>query len=261
MVSPSRLRALETARRLHGLDGGPELRRKACARELSRLHPAEATQLVSELIDLARAGNETARCVLGGFVAALGMEAQELPHAHDLRRLAELQDLESVSHLFVEGPAKKALDPNAAARSDARLFTQSLGYLKTQARLAKDPDQLARLAAASNAEIVRELLRNPRLTEPQVVRIAARRPARPEMLVELWKSPRWFARHKVKRALVFNPYLPPDVGAKIVPLLQGTDLRQLAQDGAVHPSLRDQARRLLEGPPPPRGSSEEEPLH
>ncbi len=248
--SSSKARALEVARRLHALDGGPELRRKACARELSRLHPTDATQLISELISLSRGGSEVARCVLAGFVSALGMEARELPHARGLRRLAELQDLAEVSHLFTEAPPQKALDPNAAARRDARLFTQSLGYLKTQARLAKDPDQLARLAAASNGEIVRELLRNPRLTEPWVVRIAARRPASPQTLLELWKNPRWFARHAVKRALVLNPYLPPEVGAKIVPLLSQTDWRELAGDGAVHPSLREQAKRLLEGPRP-----------
>jgi hypothetical protein len=97
--------------------------------------------------------------------------------------------------------------------------------------------------------VVRNALLNPRLTEPLVVRMAARRPARPEPLVEIWSSPRWTARHAVRRALVFNPYLPPDVGAKIVPLLNSTDLAELAADSSVHPSLREQAARLLEQGP------------
>ena len=90
------------------------------------------------------------------------------------------------------------------------------------------------------------MLINPRLTEALVVRIAARRPARPEPLVEIWKSSRWSVRHAVRRALVFNPYLPVEVGAKIVPLLSTQDLIELSGDAGVHESLRAQAKKLLE---------------
>jgi hypothetical protein len=104
---------------------------------------------------------------------------------------------------------------------------------------------LARLVTVSNPSVVRNALLNPRLTEALVVRMAARRPARPEPLVEIWKSSRWSSRQAVRRALVFNPYLPPEVGVKIVPLLNGSDLSELAGDTSVHPSLREQAARLL----------------
>jgi len=82
------------------------------------------------------------------------------------------------------------------------------------------------------------------------VRMAARRPARPEPLVEIWKCSRWSSRHAVRRALVFNPYLPPEVGVKIVPLLNAHDLAELAGDFSVHASLREQASRLLAGEGP-----------
>ncbi len=253
--------ASELARRVHALDGGPGVRRKAAARALCSLHPTDATQVIGHLLELSHSGDETARCVLGSMVAALDLEAKDLPHAHQLRRLAQLQDLPQVADLFVEAAPAKTLDERAAKKADARLFTQTLGYLKTQARLAKDPDQMARLAAVSNPDIVRELLQNPRLTEPWVVRIAARRPTRPQTLVELWKSPRWFSRHAVKRALVFNPYLPPEVGAKIVPLLSQTDWKELSRASAVHPALRAQAQALLVGPPPPSGPIPGDPVH
>jgi hypothetical protein len=48
----------------------------------------------------------------------------------------------------------------------------------------------------------------------------------------------------VRRALVFNPYLPPETGVKIVTLLGLTDLRALAGDGKVHLAVRDLAQRL-----------------
>src|SRR6185295_2917081 len=135
-----------------------------------------------------------------------------------------VQSLPTVADLFPEGPPRQEMTAGAAAKADARVFTQSMGHLKQQARLTRDPDVLSRLATVSNPSVVRQALLNPRLTEPLVVRMAARRPARPEPLVEIWKSPRWSARHSVRRALVFNPYLPPEVGAKIVPLLNSSDL-------------------------------------
>ena len=146
--------------------------------------------------------------------------------------------------MFSEGRPVMEYDTDAAARADAKLFTSPLGVLKTRARLTRNPDELSRLAVASNASVIREVLKNPRLTEALVVRIAARRPARPEPLEEIWRSPRWNMQPAVRRALVFNPYLSPEVAVKIVPLLGLPDLKELATDRNVHLSVREMAGRL-----------------
>ncbi|MBF5044710.1 hypothetical protein FGE12_20080 [Aggregicoccus sp. 17bor-14] len=237
--------AKNLARRLHAYGGGPEVVRKAAARELARRPPDEAVQLVHALQLLAREGWEPATCVLGAAMAALGQETESLPAPEVLEQSAGAQALPEVTVLFTRAPARQELDPRAAAKADARLFSMPLGHLKQQARLTRDPDELARLATASNAAVVRNALINPRLTEALVVRMAARRPARPEPLVEIWKSSRWSTRHAVRRALVFNPYLPPEVGAKIVPLLNASDLEELVADNSLHAALREQARLLL----------------
>ena len=246
---PTREEAQSVARRLHALAGDPQILRKAAARDLALRHPVDANELLDHLLALSREGWEPAGCVLSGYVAALGLEAEGIPHAEHLRRMAAVQSLAAVEALFPEGPPKLEMDPGAAAKADAKLFSESLGYLKQKARATRDPDELARFVMVSNPSVVRNALLNPRLTEEWVVRIAARRPARPEPLLEIWKSPRWSSRHAVRRALVLNPYLPPEVGAKIVPLLNQTDLAELASDGEVHPGLRYQAKLLLESSP------------
>lgn len=233
------------ANRLHALVGGAELVRKAAARELASLDPTDATEVLQHLLMLSRGGWETATCVLASIVAALEQEADQIPFAEQLRRLARLQDLESVAALFPTGPPAREMDPGAAAKNDATAFTDSLGHLKTEARTTRDPDRLAYLATASNASVIHNVLLNPRTTEALVVRIAARRPSRPEPLTEIWHSDRWSRRHAVRRALALNPYLPPEVGAKIVPLLNLVDLGELERTPTVHASLRDQARLLL----------------
>ena len=124
------------------------------------------------------------------------------------------------------------------------LFTQPLGHLKQQARLTRDPDELARLATASDPSVVRNALINPGSPSPWWC--ASRRAARPpEPLVELWKCSHWSPRPAVRRALVFNPYLPPELGAKIVPLLRARTWRSPERQET---RLRAKALLLLRGP-------------
>lgn len=235
----------QIVRRIVVLSGGDEVRRKAAARVLAELDPTDAATLLHEIQVLARKGRRDAAEAMHAFSRALELEADAIPHVELLRRAASLTGTQTVELLFSEGEAAAAYDATAAARADAKLFNQPLGVLKSRARLTQNPDEMARFAVASNAAVVRELLRNARLTEDLVVRIAARRPARPEPLVEIWRSDRWTTRPAVRRALAFNPYLPVEVGARIVPLLSKADLTELSKDSSVHASLREQALTLL----------------
>lgn len=220
------------------------MRTRAVARVLGELPTAEAARLLADVLALERKGDEDAACVLGSMMAALEdpLLGRELTRA-----LAELPPVAlppEVLGLLASGPARRTLDEDAAARADARNFPETLGLLKTRARTARDADVLARLALASDPSVVRNLLLNPRLTESAVVRLAARRPARGAPLLEVWRS-RWGSRHLVRRALVFNPYLPPEAGVKLVPLLLQTDWEEISRDAALHPSVRGEAQSLL----------------
>ncbi len=246
-MSASDLHARQVIRRLLALAGGPDVTRKAAARALSELAPTEAIELLHEVQRLSQEGWSPACELLPSFTRALELEGDQIPHLEDLRRVATLHQQTDVELLFSQGQPSRVYNADAAARADAKLFNMPLGYLKQQARLTKNPDELARLAVASNPTVVREVLKNPRLTEAVVVRIAARRPARPEPLTEIWLSARWSQRPAVRRALVLNPYLPPEVGAKIVPLLLHAELQEVAEDSGLHLALRQQAKALLSG--------------
>lgn len=237
--------ARELLRRLGALGGGADVTRKAAVRALRELAPTEAVELLHAVQRLAQEGWLPACELLPAFVRALDQESAQIPHFEELRRVATLHAQADVEWLFTQGQPSREYDADAAARADAKLFNMPLGYLKQQARLTKNPDELARLAVASNATVVREVLKNPRLTEAVVIRIAARRPARPEPLTEIWLSARWSQRPAVRRALVLNPYLPPEVGTKIVPLLSHADLTEVSEDSGLHVSLRQQAKTLL----------------
>ena len=114
--------------------------------------------------------------------------------------------------------------------------------------LAKGQDRqaLERLMSDPQPLVIRQLLKNPRLTEHEVVRITARRPANPSVLEEIYKSPRWVGRYEVKVALVRNPYTPPRIGIALVNFLLRNDLVEVKNDAQLHPTLREAARELLE---------------
>jgi len=243
-TAPQSLDGPHFVRRLHAVSGGVELRKQAVARVLRGLPAEEVARLLAEVLDLDRSGDEAAGCVLGTVMAVLEDARLGRELTSGLAQLPPGVLREEVVGLLASGPAWRNFDEDAAARADARNFPETLGLLKTKARTARDPDALARIALASNPAVVCNLLVNPRLTEPSVVRLAARRPARSEPLVEVWRS-KWGARRAVRRALVFNPYLPPEVGVKVVPLLLRTDWEEIAADGALHPSVRAEARLLL----------------
>lgn len=256
---PDREEAQSVARRLHALVGGAEVTRKAAARELASRDPTDATELINHLLVLARTGWEPASCVLHAFTAALTQEAASIPYAHALKRLADLQDLTLASAYLSEGPARLEMNADAAKRKDALSVSDSLGHQKTKARTTTNRDVLTRLLTISHPDVIRNALLNPRLTEPFVVNVAARRPSRPEPLVEIFQSPKWGVRHLVRRALAFNPYLPLELGSKLIPLLNETDLKELSNDRQVHEALREQADKLLHvskarrgGTPPPK---------
>lgn len=230
-------------RKLHALSTDL-IKERAVGRLLRKLGPMNGAQFIDELLLLARQGWEPARCVLANTLNLL-LNDGELVNDFGMKRLACLQQLAQVEALFTHGRAIKEYDPGAAAKVDAKLFSDSLGHLKEKARRTVNPDELARLVQLSSPSVVRNVLLNPRITEEIVVRMAARRPARPEPLLEIWRSTRWSSRIAVRRALAFNPYLPLEVGCKIVPLLRTSDLKELAQDRSIHSALREQAFRLL----------------
>lgn len=241
--------SIELARRwsiqLCALAGGADVQRKAAARLLRSLSPTEITQFLADLMTLVRARWTPAAICLESLMHALHDEAAVGGRAEVLRQVALLHQQPRVQALLIDATPVQEYQADAAARAEAKRFTLPLGVLKTRARLTRNPDELARLTLSSTVAVVRELLRNPRLTEELVLRIATRRPARPEPLVEIWRSPRWGRRLAIRRSLVLNPFLPPDVGAKLVPLLGREDLRLVQAAATLHESLRGLAGQLL----------------
>jgi hypothetical protein len=240
--SASRL-AEAFARRLCALQEGA-MRAGAAARHLARMPPGEAVPLLAALVSSgAEAWGTPAIAAVGQALRAPG---SALDYEWKAAAYAEARErgLPHVASLFLApGPCRTFVEPRDKADPVASAIT--LGHKKSLARLRRDPDLLARLAAEGDPSVVRELLRNPLVTEAVAARIAARRPVRPEALRALHEDPRFRNRVAVRRALVRNPYVETEIALHILPTLPASLVQEIAGDGTLHPAVREAARRLF----------------
>jgi hypothetical protein len=114
--------------------------------------------------------------------------------------------------------------------------------------LAKGPDRrlLALLAQDSDPTVIRNLLRNPRMREPDVLRLASARPAHASALQEIGRDLRWARRTPIRTALARNPYTPVPLALQMLNGLTLRELRDIERDATLHADVRAHARDLAD---------------
>jgi len=98
--------------------------------------------------------------------------------------------------------------------------------------------------------VIRQLLQNPKLTEDDVVRLVAHRPARREALAEIAQLPRWLSRPRVRLALLLNPGTPQHIAVPMLCACTRGELREVLLSADTALLLRATARELLVRRPP-----------
>jgi hypothetical protein len=160
-----------------------------------------------------------------------------------------VERLPAIARLFLtSSPAvalspqlKKQLQPERALRPAGRMLT--LGERKSLARTHRR-DQIALLLRDPHPAVVTILLDNPHITETDVVRMSALRPASPESLARIAAHAKWSVRHAVKRALVQNPSTPLADAIRIATTLRASELAELAADASLPEPLRAHAAEV-----------------
>lgn len=236
--------AHEVARRLAVL---PEqaMRVAALCEQLQSRDPEAAAWLLDALATAGRAGGPPYDLSL---LAAIELAASDrLPYA-DRRAIfeaAERQGLESCKELLFSNHSSEFEEQASAPRAlipGTRPLT--LGERKSLARSWKR-DVLERLIADPHVDVVELLLRNPRLTEDDVLRIATARRASAGVLELILHNRRWACRQRVRRALLRNPRMPEASALRLVGLLNRAELRELSGDHRLPSSVCFAIRRRL----------------
>jgi hypothetical protein len=169
-----------------------------------------------------------------------------------LRDRAQTQHLLSLGRLLRRAPAaaRSVPPPDASPVPDygnGRELT--VGERRS---LARRPSRTAfdKLLADPHPLVIRQLLENPRLTEDDVIRIAARRPVRPEAVTAIARSERWLKRPRVRLTILLNPGSPPDVAMPLLAACTRSELIEIVHGSDTSKVLRATARELLARRPP-----------
>lgn len=118
--------------------------------------------------------------------------------------------------------------------------------------LARSPQRrvIEKLLRDPHPLVLRQLLVNPRLTEDDVVRLAARRPLHVSIVETLVESPRWLHRPRVRFTLLLNPGTPEAVSKPLLAVCTRRELLDVVHGVDAPLALRGAARELLERSPP-----------
>lgn len=96
-----------------------------------------------------------------------------------------------------------------------------------------------------DAQVLYSLLKNPRITTEEVVRIA-RSPLLASATADLIaKTTTWASNSEIRSALVHNPRTPTPLALKLLPTLPEPEIRQIAKSSAVSQSLKQAALRMV----------------
>jgi hypothetical protein len=215
--------------------------------DLGRL--AEALDVIAALAEQA---DERAHEVLTAAAPTL-TDPSNACRVEALREVAQLRGHFALARLLRhrQNPlAPSPPEPEERGAFDARAGRPlTLGERKSLAR-GHDRFLLDRLLRDPHPAVIRNVLVNPRITETDVVRLAARRPTYPDIQVEIARSERWSIRPRVRVAIVQNPYTPPTISVPLVALLLRHEIEEISKATDLPPILRAAAIELLERRPP-----------
>jgi len=161
----------------------------------------------------------------------------------DLYEVAHWAGLSAVTRMFM-GDRHRGNVTAAEAMDDNEHLEISAGQRRSLAR-GTDRLSLDRILHDRDHRVIAVFLDNPRAVESDVVRIAAMRPTKPEILRLIARHRRWATRYRVRLALVCNPYTPLPIATQLVPTMLLQDLRELISGLPVSQELRDTARAAL----------------
>ncbi|MEL6345425.1 MAG: hypothetical protein AAFV53_20120 [Myxococcota bacterium] len=221
-----------------------EMRRAVVLEVLLTLDDVELVALLSVLLQRVQAGRADSRLVMQEM-ALEPVLFSELPYERmaDAYRIARQEGQDAVANFFLGNPMRR--NPTLQeAFADNRHLDGPLGVRRAAAR-STDRYVLDRLLHDRNHRVIALLLNNPRIIERDVVKIAAARPTRPEVLQQVAQHRKWASRYAVRKALACNPYTPMTISRRLIPTLLRQDLQVILTSKELSEDLRSLARVFL----------------
>jgi len=217
---------------------------------MERLQLGVLAEGLDDLCREAETGDENMRSTLGAFVPSLVDRAE-------VERIASLRATVVAAKLLAAGRLLRAstfegfgIDSRKPVGQVAQKGDGSPMTLGERRALARRPTRRALDALMRDPHplVIQLLLRNPRITEDDVLRMAAHRPANAAVTSEIALA--WSRSGRVRMAVVLNPFAPSAVAVPLLGLLNRTELAQVARASDLPAVVRATAHELLLLRPP-----------
>jgi hypothetical protein len=216
---------------------------------LAEIPVADAARQLNALCEESERSNPDAReahLALALAVISLG----ECATVDALRKVAQTARLFSLERMLRRGPAPLAAqEPSVPDYGAGRELT--LGERKSLAR-RPNRQSFEKLLGDPHPLVIRQLLKNSKLVENDVVKLVTRRPLAPAVIQEIAQAPTWLCRRRVRMSILLNPGSPASVTMPLLGVSTRTELREIVASTDAAVVLRATALELLERRPPLR---------
>ena len=189
----------------------------------------------------------------GGEVPATATVVAPLPDGYALHVDGDATALAEALRDAPEEPGEEVLEEVAEAEETAvreSVWDRLRGLTRVEKLLlAAKADRVERmiLAQDSDPQVLYSLLKNPRLTADEVIRIAKSPFLTFQTAEAMMKSTQWFSNLDVRVALVHNAKTPPAFALRILPTLPESEVRNISRGAATSMALKVAALKRLQG--------------
>ena len=188
----------------------------------------------------------------GPFGATADVKATVVAQLPDGLALFVDGDRESLLDRLLAKPPEEPPPNDAATPGDQQT---SWDRVRQQSQMQKimlaaraDRTERAVLVQDNDPRVLLSVLRNPRLTVDEVVRIAKSSFINFQIVDVIMKTAQWMANLDVRLGLIHNPKTPQAFALRILPTLPDTEVRAIARAG-TNMALKQAALRRLQGKP------------
>ena len=117
---------------------------------------------------------------------------------------------------------------------------------KIKVALTGDKEWRTLLLREANKLVTTAVLKNPRITENEVIAVAKNRASSDDMIRTILLNKDWTKLYEIKKALVFHPRTPLQKAMRLMGFLSEKDLKEISRSKNVAQAIVSSARRMLQ---------------
>ncbi len=191
---------------------------------------------------------EVARAAPQGFIKGLKKEESLVAQNPLLKEFMEEGLPEAEGDVREEpAPTEEGAEEDVPTAGSVQQIARMTVAEKIKLALTGGKEAREVLIKDSNKMVSMSVLKNPRITEDEVIKLTASKSTPDELLREVARNKEWLKNYRIKYNMVTNPKTPLHLSMRLMSHLFEKDLQKLAKSKNIPSALAVAARKVLEG--------------